>query len=181
MPLWLSLAGSTYIGDGFLLSKNHHHHSDSTSNNNNQTPSPFGTYWLAPERDLAMIAGVISVGMGDAAASLIGRRFGKHKWGWSGGKSIEGSIAFTLAVAAGLLMGKVGLISGGFQAGRNGIARGGLTALKTGMRWDRAAGVAGKVFLAGGIGSLVEAVVTGGNDNIVLPLVLWLTVRGLGI
>ena len=49
-------------------------------------------------REVAMVAGVVCVGMGDAAASLIGRRYGKHKWIWVGGKSIEGSVAFAVAV-----------------------------------------------------------------------------------
>ena len=39
-----------------------------------------------------MVAGVVCVGMGDAAASLIGRRYGRRKWPWAGGKSLEGSL-----------------------------------------------------------------------------------------
>ncbi|KAK6529035.1 hypothetical protein TWF694_004255 [Orbilia ellipsospora] len=143
--------------------------------------SPFGAYWRAPKRELAMVAGVVCVGMGDAAASLIGRRFGKIKWGWSGGKSIEGSLAFTFAVYIGLLLGKVWLIAGNFQEGRGGITRGGLKVLTQVVGVKTIGVFTGKALAAGGLCSLVEAVITGGNDNVVVPIVLWLAVRGLGV
>ncbi|KAF3942024.1 hypothetical protein ABW19_dt0200172 [Dactylella cylindrospora] len=146
-----------------------------------EVPSPFGAYWQAPKRELAMIAGVICVGMGDAAASLIGRRFGKHKWGWSGGKSIEGSLAFTFAVYLGLLVGKVWLIAGNFQEGRGGITRGGLAMLGQAVSVKTVGIFTVKALVAGGLCSLVEAVITGGNDNVVVPIVLWLAIRGLGV
>ncbi|KAF3924734.1 hypothetical protein AA313_de0208602 [Arthrobotrys entomopaga] len=143
--------------------------------------SPYGVYWRAPKRELAMIAGVVCVGMGDAAASLIGRRFGKHKWGWSGGKSIEGSLAFTFAVYLGLLLGKVWLVAGNFQEGRGGITRGGLKMLTQVVGVKTIGIFTGKALVAGGLCSLVEAVITGGNDNVVVPIVLWLAIRGLGV
>ncbi|KAK6529688.1 hypothetical protein TWF281_008851 [Arthrobotrys megalospora] len=162
IPVWLSLTGSKVSDEEGM-------------------ESPFGIYWRAPKRELAMVAGVICVGMGDAAASLIGRRFGKHKWGWSGGKSVEGSLAFTFAVYIGLLVGKVWLIAGNFQEGRGGITRGGLKALSQAVGIKTVGVFTGKALAAAGLGSLVEAVITGGNDNVVVPIVLWLAVRGLGV
>jgi len=141
IPLWLSLAGAPRRGldpwDG----------------------------WDTPIRDLSMVSGVICVGMGDAAASLIGRRYGKTKWCWGGGKSLEGSIAFAIAVTCGLMASHVWLRIGGWvnwQPGNLGLA-------------------AGKSFLAGTGASLLESVLTAANDNVVVPVGLWLIVCGLGI
>ncbi|KAF2785639.1 hypothetical protein K505DRAFT_380773 [Melanomma pulvis-pyrius CBS 109.77] len=78
IPLWLSLAGTERTG---------------------QEP---WVGWDVASRDVSMISGVVCVGMGDAAASLIGRRYGRRKWPWAGGKSLEGSAAFAVAVTLGL-------------------------------------------------------------------------------
>jgi dolichol kinase len=137
IPLWLSLAAVPRFGEGYWRG------------------------WDVDRRDLSMISGVVCVGMGDAAASLVGRRYGRRKWPWSGGKSLEGSLAFTAAVALGLAMGKVWGVFGGWMApGAFGFNR---------------------MLLAGAGASLMEAVLTGGNDNVVVPVVLWLLVRGLQI
>ncbi|KAG9196718.1 serine/threonine-protein kinase ULK2 [Alternaria panax] len=79
IPLWLSLAGVERAGD-----------------------EPWQG-WEVQGRDVSMVAGVVCVGMGDAAASLIGRRYGRRKWPWAGGKSLEGSLAFAVAVSVGLV------------------------------------------------------------------------------
>jgi len=144
VPLWLSLASATTFGD-----------------------EPW-TEWEVRSRDMSMLAGVVCVGMGDAAASLIGRRFGRTKWPWSGGKSLEGSAAFALAVTAGLTFGKAWLRLG---------------------QWNESAGGAGvswlttvlKAGVSGCGASLLEAVLTGGNDNVVVPVALWLLVRAVGV
>jgi dolichol kinase len=123
--------------------------------------------WEAPTRDVSMVSGVICVGMGDAAASLIGRRYGRHKWLWPGGKSLEGSAAFAVAVATALVAAKAWLRIGGWVDG--GGASGTWTI------------VLGKAGVAAGMASATEAVLTGGNDNVVVPVVLWLCVKGLRI
>ncbi|TAQ85189.1 hypothetical protein B7494_g6489 [Chlorociboria aeruginascens] len=85
IPLWLSLGSLPRTGSGYLSG------------------------WEVPTREVSMVSGVVCVGMGDAAASLIGRRYGRHKWLWSGGKSIEGSIAFSVAVGLALILAKAWL------------------------------------------------------------------------
>lgn len=69
IPVWLSLAGVERTGG--------------------EDDGAWGG-WDVGTRDVSMLAGVVCVGMGDAAASLIGRRYGRRKWPWAGGKSLEG-------------------------------------------------------------------------------------------
>lgn len=113
------------------------------------------------ELELSFVAGVACVGLGDAAASLIGRRFGRTKWGWRGGKSVEGSLAFAVAVAAGLCVGRSYIV--GWKIEHWGM-----------IFW-------GKLALTAVWGSMVEAVATGVNDNVVVPLGIWMVVRALGL
>ena len=37
---------------------------------------------------------MLSLGIGDALASIVGRKFGRIHWSRAGGKTVEGSIAF---------------------------------------------------------------------------------------
>jgi dolichol kinase len=141
MPLWLSLAGVPRTGEG-----------------------PW-TGWEVDGRSINMISGVVCVGMGDSAASLIGRRYGRHKWYWGGDKSLEGSLGFTIAVTVGLVAAYIWLRIGGWAS-----YQGGSLLL-----------VCGKSLLAASGTSMTEAVLTGANDNVVVPVVLWLLVRGLGL
>jgi dolichol kinase len=141
IPLWLSLASLPRIGKDHLVG------------------------WEVPTREVSMVSGVICVGMGDAAASLIGRRYGRRKWAWGGGKSIEGSVAFATAVGLALILAKAWLRIGGWPANND-------------DSWFMTFGKAG---VAAWVGSLTEAVLTGGNDNVVVPVVLWLCVKGLDI
>lgn len=130
--------------------------------------------WDVPARDTSMVSGVICVGMGDAAASLVGRRYGRLKWFWGGGKSLEGSVAFAVAVWAGLLAVRAWLMVGGWPVAGTDLAR----ASSTVRFWLWTACKAG---LAAGGTSATEAILTGCNDNVVVPIVLWLLVRGLGV
>lgn len=141
IPLWLSLSGTMRTGT-----------------------APWQG-WDVTSRDLSMVSGVICVGMGDAAASLIGRRYGRTKWYWGGGKSIEGSAAFALAVMTGLTASWLWLRLGGWIEFRKYEV---LPALV-------------KSLLAGVGASVMESVLTAANDNVVVPIGLWLLVRGLGI
>lgn len=130
--------------------------------------------WDVPARDTSMVSGVICVGMGDAAASLVGRRYGRLKWFWGGGKSLEGSVAFAVAVWAGLLAVRAWLMVGGWPVAGADLAG----ASSTVRFWLWTACKAG---LAAGGTSATEAILTGCNDNVVVPIVLWLLVRGLGV
>lgn len=112
-----------------------------------------------------MVSGVVCVGMGDAAASLIGRRFGRRRWLWSGGKSLEGSFAFAAAVTLGLVLAKAWLRIGGWPGDND----------------DRWFVTLVKSVIAATGASLTEAILTGGNDNVVVPIILWLLTKGLSI
>ena len=128
-------------------------------------------------RDIAMIAGVVCVGMGDAAASLIGRRYGRRKWPWIGGKSLEGSAAFAIAVMIGLMTAKVWLHLGGWNEG----ALDSYDMSGSGRSTNYWALQTAKALLCGCGSSFMEAVLTGANDNVVVPVALWLLVRGAGL
>ena len=142
IPLWLSLAAISRTGSDTLQG------------------------WEVPTRDVSMIAGVVCVGLGDAAASLIGRRYGHRKWLWGGGKSLEGSVAFAIAVFAGLTFAGAWL-----RLGRWPVADEPLGAMHASVNAGVCASVA----------SVTEAVLTGGNDNVIVPVVLWTCVKSLGI
>ncbi|GME24623.1 putative methyltransferase [Neofusicoccum parvum] len=152
IPLWLSLAGTPRGGE-----------------------APWRGWELAAPRDVSMVAGVVCVGMGDAAASLIGRRWGRRKWPWLGGKSLEGSVAFAAAVTVGLVSAKAWLRLGQWDGSGSGALAAGERSVWPGVgEWFglvRPVDV-GKAALAGAAASFMEAVLTGGNDNVVVPVVL---------
>ncbi|CAK7232273.1 dolichol kinase [Sporothrix bragantina] len=166
--------------------------------------------WEVPSRDISMVAGVICVGLGDAAASLIGRRWGRRKWLWGGGKSLEGSFAFAAAVFFGLMLANAWLRIGGWPV--KGQEENGWVldssrrllkprsfaflrplaplvsffisklppVLQRGVAWmltTATQSVAPRAALCASMASLTEAVLTGGNDNVVVPVILWTCVK----
>ncbi|KAF9906687.1 hypothetical protein EC991_000349 [Linnemannia zychae] len=60
--------------------------------------------WLAEQHILAGLSGIFALGVGDAMASIVGKRFGRHRWPGTI-KTVEGTIAFvgSVMVAAGLI------------------------------------------------------------------------------
>src|SRR5271157_3360918 len=64
------------------------------------------TYWPTyfHEGVMAIFALVTVSTLGDLMAAIIGRRYGKHKWGWCKGKSKEGTLAGCLASFFGALI-----------------------------------------------------------------------------
>ncbi|KAK0363073.1 Aminopeptidase 2 mitochondrial [Friedmanniomyces endolithicus] len=156
VPLWFSLACMERAGD-----------------------RPWVEWEVAGgKRECAMLAGVICVGTGDAAASLIGRRYGRRKWIWVGGKSLEGSAAFVVAVTVGLMAAKAWQVFGGWNdtvevlSGHLGHEG------KVVLLGAWLGSLAKAVFCACGA-SFMEAVLTGANDNVVVPVALWLLVKGV--
>ncbi|KAK4044777.1 dolichol kinase sec59 [Parachaetomium inaequale] len=150
--------------------------------------------WEVPWREVSMVSGVVCVGLGDAAASLVGRRWGVRKWLWGGGKSVEGSVAFAGAVFAGLMGAAVWLRLGGWavtSASSSGGDMGGggsgsgMDSLMSVLDWGRLSpwlrGEVPKAAVCASLASLTEAVLTGGNDNVVVPVVLWGCVKSLGV
>ncbi|KXX78089.1 Dolichol kinase sec59 [Madurella mycetomatis] len=146
--------------------------------------------WELPTREVSMVSGVVCVGLGDAAASLIGRRWGHRKWMWGGGKSIEGSVAFAVAVWVGLMAGAGWLRLGGWtittaDAGNMGGDGSGweslMNVLDLRRLWEWARWEGGKSAVCASLASLTEAVLTGGNDNVVVPVVLWACVKSLRV
>lgn len=127
-------------------------------------------------REVAMVSGVVCVGMGDAAASLVGRRCGRRKWIWVGGKSLEGSAAFAGAVVVGLMVARGWQGSGGWDGHGGGWS--GEVGRSFAVEWAFA--LCKAVVCACGA-SFMEAVLTGANDNVVVPVALWLLVKGLRI
>ncbi|CAO0796583.1 unnamed protein product [Mucor circinelloides] len=53
--------------------------------------------WLGSANVLASLSGVLSLGFGDAAASIVGKRFGRYRWPGTK-KTVEGTAAFIIAV-----------------------------------------------------------------------------------
>lgn len=54
-------------------------------------------YILFSSNVLASLSGILSLGFGDAAASLIGKKFGRYYWPGTK-KTVEGTLAFIVAV-----------------------------------------------------------------------------------
>ncbi|KAH8129291.1 hypothetical protein FP744_10009597 [Trichoderma asperellum] len=142
IPLWLSLGSLPRTGSDYLAG------------------------WEISTREISMISGVVCVGLGDAAASLIGRRYGHRKWVWGGGKSLEGSLAFTAAVFLGLTSASVWLRIGKWPITGDDIS---MTTR------------AGHALVCSSMASLTEAVLTGGNDNVIVPVILWTCVKALEV
>ncbi|KAK4250693.1 hypothetical protein C7999DRAFT_28774 [Corynascus novoguineensis] len=172
VPLWLSLAALPRSGAG----------GDGAS-----------AGWEVPTREVGMVSGVVCVGLGDAAASLVGRRWGHRKWLWGGGKSLEGSAAFAGAVFAGLMGAALWLRVGGWavtpssSAAAHSASGSGsgmdslMSVLDLTRLWPWLRVEVPKTAVCASLASMTEAVLTGGNDNVVVPVVLWVCVKSLGV
>lgn len=52
---------------------------------------------------MVVAGGLVTLALGDGASAILGRLWGRTPWPWHLGKTVEGSLAFSLAAAAGLL------------------------------------------------------------------------------
>ncbi|KAG6330838.1 hypothetical protein ID866_8254 [Astraeus odoratus] len=57
-----------------------------------------GSVWLEGPTQLDQYTGILALGVGDALASIVGKRFGKHRWFAGSPKTVEGSVAFVLSL-----------------------------------------------------------------------------------
>ena len=195
IPVWLSLASLPRVSTTTTTT------TPFSSENGPATTAAAAaaanTGWEVPVREVGMVSGVVCVGLGDAAASLVGRRWGHRKWLWGGGKSVEGSAAFAAAVFVGLMGAALWLRVGGWavasasSSGVGGLGGGGggggsgmeslMSVLEWRVLWPWLRVEGPKTVVCASLASLTEAVLTGGNDNVVVPVVLWGCVKSLGV
>lgn len=57
-----------------------------------------GPLWLEEPSQLLQYTGILALGIGDALASIIGKRVGRHRWSSTSSKTLEGSAAFVLSL-----------------------------------------------------------------------------------
>ncbi|TFK49898.1 hypothetical protein OE88DRAFT_1645701 [Heliocybe sulcata] len=57
-----------------------------------------GSVWLEGPTRLLGFTGILVLGVGDAMASIVGKRFGRHRWSATTPKTLEGSAGFTVSV-----------------------------------------------------------------------------------
>lgn len=110
--------------------------------------------WLEGPSQILAHFGVLSLGIGDAVASIVGRRMGYARWSPASGKTVEGSVGFVASVIlASIIMWIVGAVES-----FNFIPFAITTTLVT----------------------LLEAF-SGQNDNLVLPVYGWAVGTLLGV
>ncbi|XP_006459296.1 Tco6 SGD histidine kinase sensor protein [Agaricus bisporus var. bisporus H97] len=57
-----------------------------------------GSLWLEGPSRLLQYTGILALGVGDAVASIVGKRIGKHRWSHTTSKTLEGTLAFVASV-----------------------------------------------------------------------------------
>lgn len=57
-----------------------------------------GTVWFEGPSQLLQYTGTLVLGVGDALASIVGKRLGRHRWLATSPKTVEGSAAFALSI-----------------------------------------------------------------------------------
>ncbi|KAK9236058.1 hypothetical protein V1525DRAFT_451602 [Lipomyces kononenkoae] len=100
-------------------------------------------------------AGIICLGFGDACASIVGRKFGKHRW-FDSNKTLEGTAGFIVAAFAGLMVTKYIL------TGYDSILGPDMT-----VQW---------AFLSAVATAVLEAT-SGMNDNVIVPVYMYAALR----
>ncbi|KAG0248082.1 hypothetical protein BG011_000548 [Mortierella polycephala] len=146
--------------------------------------------WLAEHHILAGLSGIFALGVGDAMASIVGKRFGRHRWAGTV-KTVEGTVAFvaSVMVAAGLVF--VGMWLMSFVFGDSPVASSSSLSATTLMEyvkkrpasllsfstWNDWSQVTWSVWgvirygMAVSVAAMLEAV-SEQNDNLVIPVVM---------
>jgi phytol kinase len=102
------------------------------------------------------VAGIMALAWGDSLASIVGMRFGRHRYRvWSNVRTVEGSVA--------MLCGAIGSVVPVLH-------------FLGGLAWDRSIAIGSIVAL---VATLVEALSPGGSDNLTVPVAAALTARAL--
>lgn len=121
----------------------------------------FGDHWVAAS------VGIVAMTWGDGMGSVVGRRFGKHKW--FKGKSMEGSLGVFLAtvVMAAVVIGFYGMLAsqGCYPAGA----------------YDACIPAWAACIAAGAIAAVLEAVCPGEVDNLAIPIVVAVVMVAIGL
>lgn len=102
--------------------------------------------WFEGPSQLLQYTGILSLGVGDALASIVGKRFGHYRWSPVNPKTAEGSVAFTLSVVAFAFVLRLCGLAEGFSVAR--------------------------YTLVVGLSSLLEAFSVQ-NDNLIVPMYMW--------
>lgn len=105
-----------------------------------------GSVWLEDPSPILLYTGVLTLGVGDAAASIIGRKVGLRKWSPTTSKTVEGTLAYVVSVFGSALL----LRLCGFAPPFSSVRYLAVTV----------------------IGGLLEAL-SDQNDNLTLPLYMW--------
>ncbi|KAG9005079.1 hypothetical protein FRB93_009948 [Tulasnella sp. JGI-2019a] len=109
--------------------------------------------WLeGPSRALGY-TGVLALGVGDAVASVVGKRIGRHHWTSNSPKTVEGTIGFIISTVAAACLLKTTGVAEAFSTPR--------------------------YIIATILGGILEAFSLQ-NDNLTLPLYLWAALILLG-
>ncbi|KAK7208090.1 hypothetical protein BZA70DRAFT_272889 [Myxozyma melibiosi] len=101
-------------------------------------------------------AGIICLGFGDACASIVGRRYGAHRW-FDSKKTLEGSAGFVVAAFSGLMLAKHVL------PGYDSI----LGSAETSVVWA----------LVTAVSTAVLEATSGMNDNVIVPVYMYVVLR----
>ncbi|KIJ14276.1 hypothetical protein PAXINDRAFT_135282 [Paxillus involutus ATCC 200175] len=105
-----------------------------------------GSVWLEGPSRFLLYTGILALGVGDAMASIVGKRIGRHRWSTSSSKTVEGSAAFVVSlVMCAWVLRLLGLTED-FSTVRYGAVV--------------------------GLSSVLEAL-SDQNDNLTLPLYMW--------
>ncbi|KAI0784170.1 hypothetical protein C8Q75DRAFT_724975 [Abortiporus biennis] len=102
--------------------------------------------WFEGPSKLLQFTGILALGVGDALASIVGKRIGIHRWTSTSPKTVEGSVAFTVSVVACAWLLRVFGFTEDFSIIRYGVIA--------------------------ALASLLEAFSVQ-NDNLTLPLYMW--------